>query len=45
VPALLPEVWVHWDHKTVRQRGVHALQNLRMDFLRGPNKGVGRGGR
>ncbi|MFF3467598.1 hypothetical protein [Streptomyces sp. NPDC002619] len=33
VPALLPEVWVHWDHKTVRQRGVHALQNLRMDFL------------
>ncbi|MFF5019554.1 hypothetical protein [Streptomyces sp. NPDC001165] len=33
VPALLPEIWVHWDPKTVRERGVRALQNLRMDFL------------
>ena len=33
VPALLPEIWMHWDHKTVRERGENALQNLRMDFL------------
>ncbi|MEU8789758.1 hypothetical protein [Streptomyces sp. NPDC048643] len=33
VPALLPEIWVHWDPKTVRERGALALQNLRMDFL------------
>ncbi|MEV5480012.1 MULTISPECIES: hypothetical protein [Streptomyces] len=33
VPALLPEIWVHWDPKTVRERGVQAMQNLRMDFL------------
>lgn len=33
LPALLPEVWVHWDHKTVKQRGVDALLNHRMDFL------------
>jgi very-short-patch-repair endonuclease len=33
VPALLPEIWLHWDPKTVRERGVHAMQNLRMDFL------------
>jgi very-short-patch-repair endonuclease len=33
VPALLPEIWVHWDPKTVRERGARALQNLRMDFL------------
>ncbi|WP_189278114.1 AbiJ-related protein, partial [Kitasatospora griseola] len=33
VPALLPEVWLHWDHKTVKQRGVRALLNHRMDFL------------
>ncbi|GHD81100.1 hypothetical protein GCM10010317_103940 [Streptomyces mirabilis] len=33
VPALLPEIWVHWDPKTVRERGPRALQNLRMDFL------------
>ncbi|MFD8079494.1 hypothetical protein ACFV3E_43560 [Streptomyces sp. NPDC059718] len=33
VPALLPEIWMHWDPKTVRERGQNALQNLRMDFL------------
>lgn len=33
LPALLPEVWLHWDHKTVQQRGVHALLGQRMDFL------------
>lgn len=33
LPALLPEVWLHWDPKTVAQRGVHALLNHRMDFL------------
>lgn len=33
LPALLPEVWLHWDHKTVAQRGAAALLNFRMDFL------------
>lgn len=33
LPALLPEVWLHWDSKTVRERGVHALLRFRMDFL------------
>jgi very-short-patch-repair endonuclease len=33
LPALLPEVWLHWDPKTVRTRGVRALLNHRMDFL------------
>ncbi|EOT02223.2 hypothetical protein P354_21420 [Streptomyces noursei PD-1] len=33
LPALLPEVWLHWDHKTVRQRGPQALTRFRMDFL------------
>ncbi|MFE6022878.1 hypothetical protein ACFQ6O_41300 [Streptomyces sp. NPDC056441] len=33
VPALLPEIWVHWDPKTIRERGERAQQNLRMDFL------------
>ncbi|MFF3566104.1 hypothetical protein ACFYXS_39380 [Streptomyces sp. NPDC002574] len=33
VPALLPEIWMHWGPKTVRERGHNALQNLRMDFL------------
>lgn len=32
-PALLPEVWLHWDHKTVAQRGADALLHFRMDFL------------
>lgn len=33
LPALLPEVWLHWDPKTVAQRGALALLNHRMDFL------------
>lgn len=33
LPALLPEVWLHWDHKTVRERGADALLRFRMDFL------------
>jgi len=33
LPALLPEVWLHWDPQTVRVRGKKALLNLRMDFL------------
>jgi very-short-patch-repair endonuclease len=33
LPALLPEVWLHWDSKTVRERGVNALLRFRMDFL------------
>lgn len=30
---LLPEVWLHWDPKTVYERGAQALLNHRMDFL------------
>lgn len=33
LPALLPEVWLYWDPKTIRERGINALKNLRMDFL------------
>lgn len=33
LPALLPEVWLHWDPKTVRERGANALLRFRMDFL------------
>ncbi|MFD0072153.1 hypothetical protein ACFVIY_06900 [Streptomyces sp. NPDC127166] len=33
MPALLPEVWLHWDPKTVRERGPQALLRFRMDFL------------
>jgi hypothetical protein len=33
LPALLPEVWLHWDPKTVRERGTAALLGHRMDFL------------
>ena len=33
LPALLPEVWLHWDHKTARERGPEALLRHRMDFL------------
>jgi very-short-patch-repair endonuclease len=33
LPALLPEVWLHWDPKTVRERGQNALLRFRMDFL------------
>jgi hypothetical protein len=33
LPALLPEVWLYWDPKTVQARGAAALLHLRMDFL------------
>jgi len=33
LPALLPEVWLHWDPKTVTVRGPDALLRFRMDFL------------
>ena len=33
LPALLPEVWLHWDPKTVKERGPQALSRFRMDFL------------
>jgi very-short-patch-repair endonuclease len=33
LPALLPEVWRHWDPKTVKVRGKDALLQFRMDFL------------
>lgn len=33
LPALLPEVWLHWDPKTVNERGADALLRFRMDFL------------
>ncbi|MBA3019830.1 hypothetical protein [Propionicimonas sp.] len=33
MPALLPEVWLLWDPKTVAERGRDALLNLRMDFV------------
>lgn len=33
LPALLPEVWLHWDPKTVKERGPDALSRFRMDFL------------
>ncbi|MDT0321444.1 AbiJ-related protein [Streptomyces millisiae] len=33
LPVLLPEVWLHWDPKTVEQRGADALLRQRMDFL------------
>ena len=33
LPALLPEVWLHWDPQTVRERGTDALARQRMDFL------------
>jgi hypothetical protein len=33
LPALLPEVWLHWDPKTVKERGPKALLRFRMDFL------------
>lgn len=33
MPALLPEVWLHWDHKTYAERGLDGLQRQRMDFL------------
>lgn len=30
---LLPEVWLHWDPRTVKERGPNALLRFRMDFL------------
>lgn len=33
LPALLPEVWLHWDPKAARERGRDALLRFRMDFL------------
>jgi len=33
LPALIPEVWLHWDPKTAKQRGADALLMQRMDFL------------
>lgn len=33
LPALLPEVWLHWDAKTYAQRGLDAMLRMRMDFL------------
>lgn len=33
MPALLPEVWFHYDPLTARQRGFSALLRQRMDFL------------
>jgi very-short-patch-repair endonuclease len=33
LPALLPEVWLHWDPRTVTERGPDALLRFRMDFL------------
>ena len=33
LPALLPEVWLHWDPKTAQERGPDALARFRMDFL------------
>jgi len=33
LPALLPEIWLHWDPKTVRERGRDAMVRFRMDFL------------
>ena len=33
IPALLPEVWLHYDPKPIEQRGRSALFRQRMDFL------------
>lgn len=33
LPALLPQVWLHWDPKTIFERGAKALSRFRMDFL------------
>lgn len=33
MPALLPEVWLHYDPLTARQRGFEVLLRQRMDFL------------
>jgi very-short-patch-repair endonuclease len=33
LPALLPEVWLHWDPVAAKVRGAKALLRFRMDFL------------
>ena len=33
LPALLPEVWLHWDHVIIPKRREAALPRFRMDFL------------
>lgn len=33
LPCLLPEVWLHYDPRTIAQRGRDALLRQRMDFL------------
>jgi very-short-patch-repair endonuclease len=33
LPALLPEVWLHWDPMAAKIRGPKALLRFRMDFL------------
>ena len=33
LPALLPEVWLHWDPVAAEARGPKALLRFRMDFL------------
>lgn len=33
LPALLPEIWLHWDPELARSRGKDALLRSRMDFL------------
>jgi very-short-patch-repair endonuclease len=33
LPALLPEVWLHWDPVAARARSMQAFANHRMDFL------------
>ena len=33
LPALLPEVWLYWDPKTIQERGRDAMLHFRMDFL------------
>lgn len=32
-PVLLPEVWLHWDPQSTRQRGDKAFRSHRLDFL------------
>src|SRR6266566_1081087 len=33
LPALLPEIWLHWDPVAAKVRGPKALLRFRMDFL------------
>lgn len=33
LPALLPEVWLHWDPRARSHRGDDAMPTLRMDFV------------